>query len=177
MFMCLICTVFWKPLLATKSCIAYRAQRTIFTRDETGLVYLPTQLERTLQLYWWWYNYRTHTKKNMLLSGNKLLRLMYYVSFGLQYIIFWFLSFGEGWFLFISVYTFFLFWKCLIEFSSFICFVFWKSSLHGDQRTSFCLCLLDVSSVVHFCSQMSLLAGLFNFLFCVFVFVFRCWSV
>jgi hypothetical protein len=35
-----------------------QAQRTIqpteniFTRDETGLVYLPTQLERTLQLYW-----------------------------------------------------------------------------------------------------------------------------
>ncbi len=25
----------------------------IFTRDETGPVYLPTQLERTLQLYWW----------------------------------------------------------------------------------------------------------------------------
>jgi hypothetical protein len=24
----------------------------IFTRDETGLVYLPTQLQRTLQLYW-----------------------------------------------------------------------------------------------------------------------------
>jgi hypothetical protein len=24
----------------------------IFTRDETGLVYLPTQLERTVQLYW-----------------------------------------------------------------------------------------------------------------------------
>jgi hypothetical protein len=24
----------------------------IFTRDETGLVYLPTQLGRTLQLYW-----------------------------------------------------------------------------------------------------------------------------
>jgi hypothetical protein len=24
----------------------------IFTRDETGLVYLPTQLECTLQLYW-----------------------------------------------------------------------------------------------------------------------------
>jgi hypothetical protein len=24
----------------------------IFTRDETGLVYLPTQLERTLQHYW-----------------------------------------------------------------------------------------------------------------------------
>jgi hypothetical protein len=24
----------------------------IFTRDETGLVCLPTQLERTLQLYW-----------------------------------------------------------------------------------------------------------------------------
>ncbi len=23
-----------------------------FTRDETGLVYLPTQLERTLKLYW-----------------------------------------------------------------------------------------------------------------------------
>ncbi len=26
----------------------------IFTRDETGLLCLPTQLERTLQLYWWW---------------------------------------------------------------------------------------------------------------------------
>ncbi len=25
----------------------------IFTRDETGSVYLPTQLEHTLQLYWW----------------------------------------------------------------------------------------------------------------------------
>jgi hypothetical protein len=25
--------------------------RPIFSRDETGLVYLPTQLERTLQLY------------------------------------------------------------------------------------------------------------------------------
>ncbi len=24
----------------------------IFTRDETGSVYLPTQLERTLKLYW-----------------------------------------------------------------------------------------------------------------------------
>ncbi len=24
----------------------------IFTRDETGFVYLPSQLERTLQLYW-----------------------------------------------------------------------------------------------------------------------------
>jgi hypothetical protein len=23
--------------------------------------------------------------------------------------------------------------------------LFWKSSLHGDQRTSFCLCLLAVS--------------------------------
>ncbi len=23
-------------------------------RDETGLVCLPTQLERSLQLYWWW---------------------------------------------------------------------------------------------------------------------------
>ncbi len=34
----------------------------------------------------------------------------------------------------------------------FICIVFWKSSSHGDQRTSFCLCLLAVSSVVHFCS-------------------------
>ncbi len=26
----------------------------IFTRDETASVYLPTQPERTLQLYWWW---------------------------------------------------------------------------------------------------------------------------
>ncbi len=29
------------------------AQSTYFPRDETGLVCLPTQLERTLQLYWW----------------------------------------------------------------------------------------------------------------------------
>ncbi len=29
--------------------------------------------------------------------------------------------------------------------SLFICLVFWKSSLHGDHRTSFCLCLLAVS--------------------------------
>ncbi len=50
--------------------------------------------------------------------------------------------------------------------------MFWKSSLHGDQRTGFCLCLLAVSSsVVHFCSQMSLLAVcvtfcvVFSFLF------------
>jgi hypothetical protein len=28
------------------------AQSTYFPRDETGLVCLPTQLERTLQLYW-----------------------------------------------------------------------------------------------------------------------------
>ena len=40
---------------------------------------------------------------------------------------------------------FFLFWKCLIKFSLFICLVFWKSSLHGDHRTSFYLCLLAVS--------------------------------
>ncbi len=30
-----------------------RSQSTYFPRDETGLVCLPTQLERTLQLYWW----------------------------------------------------------------------------------------------------------------------------
>jgi hypothetical protein len=29
-----------------------RPQSTYFPRDETGLVCLPTQLERTLQLYW-----------------------------------------------------------------------------------------------------------------------------
>jgi hypothetical protein len=29
-----------------------RPQRTYFPRDETGLVCLPTQVERTLQLYW-----------------------------------------------------------------------------------------------------------------------------
>jgi len=40
--------------------------------------------------------------------------------------------------------------EMLIKFSLFICLVFWKSSLHGDHRTSFCL--LAVSSVVHFCS-------------------------
>ncbi len=45
-----------------------------------------------------------------------------------------------------------LFWKCLIKFNLFIHLVFWKSSLHGNQRTSFCLCLLPVSNVVHFCS-------------------------
>jgi hypothetical protein len=28
------------------------AQSTYIGRDETGSVYLPTQLERTLQLYW-----------------------------------------------------------------------------------------------------------------------------
>jgi hypothetical protein len=33
---------------------AFQPQSTYFTRDETGLVCLPTQLERTLQLYWWW---------------------------------------------------------------------------------------------------------------------------
>jgi hypothetical protein len=40
--------------------------------------------------------------------------------------------------------------EILIKFSLFICLLFWKSSLHGDHRTSFCL--LAVSSVVHFCS-------------------------
>jgi len=40
---------------------------------------------------------------------------------------------------------FFLFWKWLIKFGLLICFVFWKSSLHGDHRTSFYLCLLAVS--------------------------------
>ncbi len=34
--------------------LSYSHRVHIFTRDETGLVYLPTQLERTLQLYWWW---------------------------------------------------------------------------------------------------------------------------
>jgi hypothetical protein len=33
-------------------CVYHRVH--IFTRDETGLVYLLTQLERTLQLYWGW---------------------------------------------------------------------------------------------------------------------------
>ncbi len=31
-----------------------RPQSTYFPRDETGLVCLPTQLERTQQFYWWW---------------------------------------------------------------------------------------------------------------------------
>jgi hypothetical protein len=30
----------------------YHTQSTYFLRDERGLVCLPTQLERTLQLYW-----------------------------------------------------------------------------------------------------------------------------
>jgi hypothetical protein len=37
------------------SCLLLQSQNHrlhIFTRDETGLVCLPTQLERTLQLYW-----------------------------------------------------------------------------------------------------------------------------
>jgi hypothetical protein len=33
----------------------------------------------------------------------------------------------------------------VLRLSLFICLVFWKSSLHGDHRTSFCLCLLAVS--------------------------------
>jgi len=33
-------------------CVANSHRVHIFTRDETGLVYLPNQLERTLQLYW-----------------------------------------------------------------------------------------------------------------------------
>jgi hypothetical protein len=33
-----------------RECCDHRVH--IFTRDETGLVCLPTQLERTLQLYW-----------------------------------------------------------------------------------------------------------------------------
>ncbi len=32
--------------------IQYIPQSTYIGRDETGSVYLPTQLERTLQLYW-----------------------------------------------------------------------------------------------------------------------------
>jgi hypothetical protein len=36
--------------LRTGICFYHRVH--IFTRDETGLVCLPTQLERTLQLYW-----------------------------------------------------------------------------------------------------------------------------
>ncbi len=31
----------------------FTPQSTYIGRDETGSVYLPTQLERTLQLYWW----------------------------------------------------------------------------------------------------------------------------
>jgi hypothetical protein len=38
-----------EPLLL---CVGQNHRVHIFTRDETGLVYLPTQLERTLQLYW-----------------------------------------------------------------------------------------------------------------------------
>ncbi len=35
---------------AQSVCLFHRVD--IFTKDEIGLVYLPTQLERTLQLYW-----------------------------------------------------------------------------------------------------------------------------
>ncbi len=36
----------------TESQIMGNTEYIFFPRDETGLVYLPTQLERTLQLYW-----------------------------------------------------------------------------------------------------------------------------
>jgi hypothetical protein len=38
---------------ATSKNISSGTQITHIGRDETGSVYLPTQLERTLQLYWW----------------------------------------------------------------------------------------------------------------------------
>jgi hypothetical protein len=34
------------------SLLLISTQSTYFPREETGSVYLPTQLERTLQLYW-----------------------------------------------------------------------------------------------------------------------------
>ncbi len=80
----------------------------------------------------------------MLLSGNKLLRLMYY-----SVLFFGFFLLVKIDFCLLVYILFCLFWKCLIEFSLFICFVFWKSFLHGDQRTSFCLCLLSVCQVMY----------------------------
>ncbi len=43
-----------KPPKVTRTAAVYSSDHRehIFTRDETGSVYLPTQLERTLQLYW-----------------------------------------------------------------------------------------------------------------------------
>jgi hypothetical protein len=42
-----------EPVFTMHSPIVHsRPQSTYFPRDETGLVCLPTQLERTLQLYW-----------------------------------------------------------------------------------------------------------------------------
>ncbi len=87
------------------------------------------------------------------LAGNKLLRLMYYVSCWPILFFGFFVSVKVDFCLLVYI-LFCLFWKCLIKFtcSLFICFVFWKSSPHGDQRTSFCLCLLAESSVEHFYS-------------------------
>jgi hypothetical protein len=45
-------TTFSKPIYI--ACTLWQPQSTYIGRDETGLVYLPTQLERTLQLHWWW---------------------------------------------------------------------------------------------------------------------------
>jgi hypothetical protein len=39
------------PYSVVAPCL-FEPQNTYFPRDETGLVCLPTQLERTLQLYW-----------------------------------------------------------------------------------------------------------------------------
>ena len=74
---------------------------------------------------------------------------------------------------------FFLFWKWLIKFGLLICFVFWKSSLHGDHRTSFYLCLLAVSRLkcCTFLFIDVIVGCLCNFFPCVFIFVFRCLSV
>jgi len=48
---CTLYTVHWKGPSLT-SLVRSMQRVYIFTRDETGLVCLPTQLELTVQLYW-----------------------------------------------------------------------------------------------------------------------------
>ncbi len=48
---CCWCTELTGPLVSTTD-VGLSHRLHIFTRDETGSVYLPTQLERTRQLYW-----------------------------------------------------------------------------------------------------------------------------
>jgi hypothetical protein len=69
-----------------------------------------------------------------------------------------------------TIYALFVF-EMIIKFSLFICLVFWKSSLHGDHRTSFVYWLCQVLYIsVHRCHCW---LGFCYFLCCVFFFCFQ----